>query len=70
MVYDPKYSKHSPGMFLIIRVIEGLCDRHGSDKVTEVDFGLGDAQYKAVIGNREWQESSVYMTSPPKTTAG
>ncbi len=27
-------------------------------------MAFGDAQYKAVFGNREWQESSIYLFSP------
>ncbi|MGD0792498.1 MAG: GNAT family N-acetyltransferase [Terriglobales bacterium] len=68
MGYNPEYSKYSPGMFLVMNVIEKFADGRGSDLVGEVDFGLGDAQYKAVLGNAEWQESSVYVFAP--TLAG
>jgi hypothetical protein len=64
MGYDPDCARYSPGMFLIMRVIEAFCDRNEGDKVNEIDFGLGDAQYKEVLGNSEWQEGAVYIFAP------
>ena len=64
MGYDPCYSRYSPGMFLIMRVLEDLCGGNGSEKIEEVDFGLGDAQYKEVLGNREWLDTSLYLFGP------
>lgn len=61
--YDPDFAKHSPGMYLIMRVIEGFCDGH-REGVTTVDFGPGHAQYKEVLSNREWREASVYIFAP------
>ena len=61
--YDPEFEKYSPGMCLILKVIEGFCagDREG---VKEVDFATGYAQYKEVLANREWDEESVYIFAP------
>lgn len=64
MGYDPEYSKYSPGMFVIMEVIKEFCQAKGEDKVAEVDFGLGDAQYKTVLGNTEWCEASIYLFAP------
>ena len=50
-------------MYLVIRVIEGFCDGH-REGVTEVDFGTGHAQYKQVLSNQEWCETSVYIFAP------
>jgi hypothetical protein len=61
--YDAEFASHSPGMYLVMRVIEGFCDeRH--ERVTEVDFGTGHAQYKQVLSNHEWREMSVYIFAP------
>jgi hypothetical protein len=61
--YDAEFAKYSPGMFLILKTIEGFCD--GShERVTEVDFATGYAQYKEVLSNREWRETGVYIFAP------
>ena len=58
--YDPKYKRHSPGTFLFARMIEDFC----SNGLQEVDFGLGDAEYKQRFGNYSWQEGSAYIFAP------
>lgn len=63
LAYDAEFAAYSPGMFLIFKVIEGFCN--GSpDTVTVVDFGLGPAQYKEVLSNREWTETCVHIFAP------
>ena len=64
MGYDPGFAKHSPGMYLVIRVIEELCTPNGTNKLEQVDFGLGDAQYKQVLASSSWQEAELYIFSP------
>jgi CelD/BcsL family acetyltransferase involved in cellulose biosynthesis len=66
--YDPAYSKYSPGMFLIMRVIEELCDSQGRDGIDAIDFGVGEAQYKCVLANYGWDEATVFIFAP--TLAG
>jgi hypothetical protein len=63
LAYDAKFEKYSPGMCLIVKVIEGFCDGN-REGVTEVDFATGSAQYKEVLSNRKWEEESVYVFSP------
>jgi GNAT acetyltransferase-like protein len=63
LAYDAEFANYSPGMYLVMKVIEGFCDGN-REGVTEVDFALGHAQYKEVLGNREWSESLVYMFAP------
>lgn len=58
--YDPGFAKHSPGMYLIMKVVEGFCDGH-RDGVRAIDFGPGPAQYKEVLSTEGWQEVSVYI---------
>jgi CelD/BcsL family acetyltransferase involved in cellulose biosynthesis len=62
MGYDPENAKYSPGMYLITNVIQDLCS-HNKEvrKITAIDFGLGDAQYKEVLGNLEWQDVSIHL---------
>jgi len=64
MGYDPGLSQYSPGMFLVMRVIEDLCSQEGQGRIREIDFGLGDAQYKRVLGDTQWGEASVYIYAP------
>lgn len=64
MGYDPANAKYSPGMFLIMKVIEGFSCGADGESAKEIDFGFGDAQYKQVLGNCEWQESSVHIFAP------
>jgi hypothetical protein len=64
MGYDPAYAKHSPGMFLILKVIEEFCSPNPRVHVREIDFGFGDAQYKEVLGNHNWEEASIYVFAP------
>jgi hypothetical protein len=62
--YDPAYRKYSPGMFLTLRVIEGFCRPTSQDKVRQIDFGFGDAEYKVALGNFHWDEASVNIFAP------
>ncbi len=58
--YDPSLAKYSPGMYLIVKVIEGFCDGN-RDEVTAIDFGPGPAQYKEVLSTEEWRSMAVYI---------
>ena len=53
--YDPRLSEHSPGMFLIVKAVEDLCQRG----IGQIDFGIGDARYKSQFGNEHWEEASL-----------
>jgi hypothetical protein len=61
--YDSELGKYSPGMFLTTNVIEGFCNGN-REGVTGVDFGPGNAQYKEVLSNQSWWETSVYIFAP------
>ncbi|MCZ2147210.1 MAG: GNAT family N-acetyltransferase [Bryobacterales bacterium] len=63
MGYDPEYRQSSPGMVLIMRVLERFCTRAQGDIVAEVDFGLGHAEYKECLCTKYWDESSVCIFS-------
>lgn len=62
--YDPEFRRLSPGIVLIMRVIEGFCNRANGDVVRELDFGLGDAEYKSTLCSENWMEAPVYIFSP------
>jgi hypothetical protein len=61
--YDPNLANYSPGMYLITQVMRGFCDDL-KEQVTEVDFSVGQAQYKSALANNEWNESAVYIYAP------
>ena len=62
MGYDTAVSKYSPGMYVVTTALEQMCASQGPPH--SVDFGLGDAQYKAVLSDLEWQEASTYLFAP------
>jgi hypothetical protein len=62
--YDPGLGRYSPGMFLLMRVIEEYCTREKGDEIKEIDFGLGDSQYKEVLGNLHWEDATIYIFAP------
>lgn len=64
MGYDPEFRQSAPGMVLIMRVVEGFCSHQFGDNVKELDFGLGHAEYKALLCTRSWVESAVFVFSP------
>lgn len=59
--FDPAFGKYSPGMYLMMKVIEGFCT--GEEGVTEIDFATGHADYKEALSNRVWRETDVYIFS-------
>jgi hypothetical protein len=59
--YDPAYSRYSPGMYLLLSSISDLCDRKWGEEISRVDFGIGDAEYKAVLSNCAFEEASVHL---------
>lgn len=62
--YDPEFRQFSPGMVLVIKVIEGFCKEVEGDIVRELDFGLGHAEYKGLLCSKSWQEAVVHVFSP------
>lgn len=58
--FDPEFEKYSPGMYLILKVIEGFCEGNG-EKASGVDFATGHAQYKEVLSSSVLTETSVYI---------
>jgi len=63
MGYDPEFAKHSPGMFLITSVLEDFCSGTG-ERAMALDWGLGDAEYKVVLGSSNWSEGNPFVFAP------
>jgi hypothetical protein len=59
--YDPDYRKYEPGTILFMKMVESIYN--DNTKVTEIDFGFGDAFYKERYGNVSWQEADVHIFS-------
>ena len=64
MGFDRTYARYSPGMYLILRVLEQLCNSAPNPAVRSIDFGLGDAQYKKLLSDLEWTEASISVFAP------
>lgn len=62
--YDTSYSKYSPGMFLLMRAIEEMCTQEGRERVHNINWGLGDAEYKEILGTSQWQEGPIHIFAP------
>jgi hypothetical protein len=58
--YDPAYERFSPGIFLITKVLEDLCQ----NAVREIDFGYGVERYKQQFGNCTWHEAIIHIFAP------
>lgn len=54
--FDPAHSELRPGTYLLMKVIEELCDDPGVDRL---DFGFGDADYKRAFADESWVEQDV-----------
>jgi hypothetical protein len=59
MGYDSADSQYSPGMFLIMKVIEGFQTCDGNEGISRIDWGFGDAEYKQDLSDEKWYESSL-----------
>lgn len=63
MGYDPAVGHLSPGMYLLVSVIESFCRRENRE-VQAIDFGLGEAQYKRLLCSEEWRDASPCIFAP------
>jgi hypothetical protein len=62
--YDHRYKKYMPGTVLFYKMIEDLI----KIEVGEIDFGLGDSEYKHAFGNSYWDECSIFIFAPKGKT--
>jgi hypothetical protein len=56
--YDPEYSDYRVGNYVLMKLVEDLCD---DPELTLLDFGFGDAEYKRRFGDRSWLEEDVLI---------
>jgi hypothetical protein len=64
MAYDPAYAQYGPGSYLAFKVIEEVCSDNRGSPVTALDFGPGDAEWKARLGNHQRRLTSLYIFAP------
>jgi hypothetical protein len=64
MGFDPAYGKYAPGMYLVINVLEEVCRDPLAGPNPVVDFGIGAGEWKARLGNDNWQEASLAIFAP------
>lgn len=64
LAFNPVHGRYSPGSYLLIKVMEEMCEDLRGAEVARIDFGIGDGIYKARLGNQSWLESSVYIYAP------
>jgi hypothetical protein len=60
--FNPQFHKYSPGLQILLHVIENSCQPATGLRV--VDLGWGDQNYKRAICNRSWMESPVRIFAP------
>lgn len=58
--FDPQYSRDSVGHFAMMRMFEDLC---ADPEVSSLDFGHGEAGYKAAFGQCVRQETNLFIFS-------
>lgn len=59
--FDPRWGHGSPGIVLLLKVLEELCH---DPEIDAMDYGFGDAGYKEKLGTDCWSEKSVYIYAP------
>lgn len=58
--FDPSFEDFSIGTYLLIKVLEMLCN----EGVKNLDFGSGDARYKQQFGKKSYEETNILIFSP------
>jgi CelD/BcsL family acetyltransferase involved in cellulose biosynthesis len=59
--YDPAFAKDGVGSYVQLRMFQDLCV---DPEVDVVDFGWGDADYKARFGTEAWEERDLAVFAP------
>lgn len=62
MGFDPKFSRYSPGLLVLMHCIEECFDPNM--RATHFDLGWGDRQYKRAICNHSRLDGPVYLYAP------
>jgi hypothetical protein len=61
MAHDPEYNRHSPGVFLMMEVLEGFCTQRNADVVSYIDFGVGDFPYKTWMCDDKFEQADLHI---------
>jgi len=61
MAHDPAYNRHSPGVFLMMDVLERFCTQQDTDVVSYIDFGTGDFPYKTWLCDDKFEQADVHV---------
>ena len=61
MGHDSKWSKWRVGTVLFLKILEYICN---DEDVEIIDFGFGNAEYKDIYSDKQWQEASIYIFAP------
>ena len=59
--FDPAYSQYSPGMYLMIKVMETLSTETNRQQADRIDFGVGHAIYKRRLSNHNREEALLHI---------
>ena len=59
--YDPMFREHSPGTFVLLRLIASLAE---DPTITTFDLGGGDVDYKRRFADTRWEEVDVRLFGP------
>jgi CelD/BcsL family acetyltransferase involved in cellulose biosynthesis len=70
MGFDREYRKYEPGMYLVVNVIEEICRENQTQMAARIDFGIGDSEWKSILGDQSWREESVCIFAPTATAIG
>jgi hypothetical protein len=54
-------------MYLVVKTVEAFIAGQDGCNPAQIDWGLGDAQYKQVLGDCEWQEACLNLFAPTFT---
>jgi Acetyltransferase (GNAT) domain len=64
--YDPLFRKYELGKQVLMKLLEDLC----KENTKQVDFGLGDADWKHRFGDEKWDEASLTIFAPTLKGSG
>lgn len=62
--YDSAYGHYTPGIYLVHKVLAQFCDTEPPGLVYRLDFGMGEMEWKTLLGDQVWQEGNIYIFSP------
>lgn len=61
LAYDQAYARYAPGIFLVIEALAQICDAAPPGRPYQLDFGMGEMEWKARLGDQAWREGNIYI---------